>query len=401
MAPRGLRECVATFTVVMFGSTSYPAISAPGPDLIVAEIEAIVISKRQNGVSSILMTTISCNAGTEPAAWRQLPAVDHPVITQNLYRLAGGTMHQIGQSGVKHGYYAMQNTGLCPSRCDPWHGFPPGTKLGPGCADPYGGPLIDIEQYAGARNKINPTTAAFDGGTAASPGPATFGRELQVRDLDLQTPQARYFVEGQYIAADDTKTGNWRNNISYREIQVIPGATGWVFRAVGDTRRGCPAILAWEGATFTAYDPTADGRVIVGTKTTNVGGDKYRIEVAVYNMTSDRAVRGVSVPIAGWAVQPASITVSTPFVDGEGSSAETWAHTVTKDQIGWSTATFSENGTANALRWGQMFTFSFEATTPNAPKVDQVVIYPYKGTRAESQVVRLDGGLKCDPSAYR
>ena len=72
-------------------------------------------------------------------------------------------------------------------------------------------------------------------------GPVTYKR-LQVANGDLDpslNPDARYFVEGQYVAPDDAAAGNGLNNASHREVQVIgtnlvtTGATLWRARFPG------------------------------------------------------------------------------------------------------------------------------------------------------------------------
>ena len=63
----------------------------------------------------LAVATTSCNNGDQPLDWFQLPNTDHPVIPQNLYRMAGGTdnterFEQIGQSWLKHAFFALEDT---------------------------------------------------------------------------------------------------------------------------------------------------------------------------------------------------------------------------------------------------------------------------------------------------
>ena len=70
----------------------------------------------------------------------ELPATDHPVIPQNLYRMGGGAdnaerFEQIGQSWMKHAFFALEEF-----ICGPCNTNPPcvtGDQLCPGCADTY------------------------------------------------------------------------------------------------------------------------------------------------------------------------------------------------------------------------------------------------------------------------
>src|SRR5207249_946849 len=115
----------------------------------------------------------------------------------------------------KHGFFAEQED-ACHFGCkatDP-------TQLGPGCSDPYGSGL-NRGPKLGARSAVNPVTGYFDAVTGGPPpGGSGIDRGLQVAESDLVIANARYFMEGQYIAADDSTEGNGLNNTSYREVTV-------------------------------------------------------------------------------------------------------------------------------------------------------------------------------------
>jgi hypothetical protein len=374
------------------------AVGAPplsnGPDLIVGELSNVINSGNDSTYAGVYVTTVSCNAGRVPAKWFALPRIEHPVITQNMFRLNDGVLKQIGQSGVKHGFTALQQPGVCSWECTP---HADGTALGSGCADPYEGSLIGIVSFTGSRMKINPATGTFDGQTAASPGPAPLGWDLRARHTDLQTPNARYFVEGQYIAADDSAAANSVNNVSYREV-AVSGTTGkWSFRVVGDTQRGCPAIVAWPNAKLTALDVPNDGRIIVGVVTTMLQNGRQRVDVGVYNMTSEKGLRALSIPrTSGIAMQ--SIGFYSPETYGDSLFHDAWRNEVTADRITWRTQSFSENPLGNALRWSQLFNFWFETSTPQILR--DVELLPYKGSDDWIRLT-LTGDYRCDPNAYR
>jgi hypothetical protein len=103
-----------------------PVRAAAGADVIVAELQDIRVVTRQAGDLGLFVTTVSCNVGDTPVNWFSLGFSDaarrtqHPLITQNFYRMADGRLEQIGQSGVKHGFTALQNGGLCPKPCNPY-----------------------------------------------------------------------------------------------------------------------------------------------------------------------------------------------------------------------------------------------------------------------------------------
>ena len=69
---------------------------------------------------------------------------------------------------------------------------------------------------------------------------------LDEADLDpALNPGARYWIEGQYIAADDAMAGNDDNNVSYREIDVFGSGTFFDINLTGETQRMLPALFAW------------------------------------------------------------------------------------------------------------------------------------------------------------
>ena len=157
----------------------------------------------------------SCNWGDEVANW--YGGTDQsPVIMQNMFRLKDGRFEQIGmQSFMKHSFCALSEPGCgsCQStNCD---------TLGIGCADTYwaglnsGGsaPRSDVNAYTGAYNY--PFTMSPSSGNSSIRG------NLQVANVDVDpslNPDARYFIEAQYVTEDDATAGNQMNNASWREI---------------------------------------------------------------------------------------------------------------------------------------------------------------------------------------
>lgn len=312
--------------IVFNGGSASAAGPSNGADVIVGELQVLETAKPgPKGRSGLWVTTVSCNAGRAPIPWVALPNPNHPAITVNLYALSDGRLKQIGQSGVKHGFSALQQVGVCPWTCD---AFKNDEALGPGCADPYWGPLVERTDTIGPRSKINPATGVFDGNKAASQEPGPLGRMLQVKNEDLTANSPRLFAEAQYISAQDIKDGNGLNNVAYREIEMGGTPAKRQFKNKGDTTRGCPAIAAWDGAKLTAKDVTGYGRLIVGTYSTKIADGRYRVDIGVYNMNSDRAVRAVSVPLHGLTVVADSLGFAAPFSHGENWSNAPWKKNV-------------------------------------------------------------------------
>jgi hypothetical protein len=392
---------IASFGVGVIADSAFGAGPSHGPDVIVGEIAGFSGTKgtAPTPISNLLVTTISCNAGDVSVNWQRLPDAHHPVITWNLYKLADGVLTQVGQSGVKHAFYAEQESGVCPWKCDAEPVLGGGKRLGPGCADPYGGALMLAPQYSGGRGAINPSTGAIDTLHATSPGPWA----LAAFDQDLGTSGARYFVEAQYIAADDSAALNGLNNVSFQEVTIgtdVHNPTLWHIPAVGKTHRGCPALLAWDGASVTASDGLGDGRVLIGLETRKVADGRYRVDVAVYNMNSDLGVRAISVPTSGFTVDASKVGFIAHFPVLEAGSHDAWKSELAPGAVTWSTVSATENPTTNAIRWGQMFNVWFEATAGTPPTIPQISITPFKGGGG-AKLIPLTGGLKCDVNAYR
>jgi hypothetical protein len=393
---------ICTLVAELVAITAFAAGPVSGPDVIVGEISGLSGTKgtATNPVSSILVTTISCNAGNAPVNWQKLPDANHPVITWNLYRLSDGALTQIGESGVKHAFFAEQKSGVCKWTCDAEPLLALGKRLGPGCADPYGGALMLAPQYSGARSAVNPASGAIDVAHATGQGTWT----LAANDQALGLAGSRYFVEAQYIAADAIAAGNGTNSVAYQEVKIQTDDHNpnlWHIPAIGNTHRGCPAILAWEGANFTAFDSPSDGRLIIGVLSRDLGNARHRVDIAVYNMSSDSGVRAVAVPLSGLVVDGSRIGFVAQFPDTESGSHDPWKTELTNTQLRWSTVSAVENPTTNAIRWGQMFSFWFETTGNTSAAISEVDITPFRGTSQQARPIKISGSLKCDPNAYR
>lgn len=338
-------------------------------DVILGELVGPRVYARANGIAAITIGTTSCNAGDKVLEWKALPDNKHPVITQNMYRLLDGRMTQIGQSWGKHGFVALQQN-ICNFRCTPNPGG--GSGLGVGCSDPYGAGN-NMGPDLGSRGLINPTTGAYDGVRAAqdlasfqSTSPIDHG--LQVKESDLALPGARYFLEGQYIAADDAMAGNGHNNVSHVEVKVTRDGTGDFVIDLASTAgratvREMPALRAWPYADFAIHDSRLeDGQIIVAHKVIRLTRTTFRYEYAVYNMNSERGIGSFSLPVG--SVAATNIGMSAVFSHGEPWSNDPWQSKVENGRLIWATKSFQESQNANAIRWGTTYNFWFEAEAP-------------------------------------
>lgn len=337
-----------------------------GPDVIVGEIDTPDNYGSAGGISAFAIGTTSCNIGTQILQW-QAGTNQHPVISQNMFRLKDGRFEHIGTSWLKHGFYALQLNVCAP--CTP---YPTGAALGVGCSDPYVASLNGAQGSLGPRSEVNAATGYFPFPFLLSPpiAPVT-GRRLQALDSDLdpaQNPGARYFVEAQYVAADDALAGNKNNNASWREVTVFPfGGGGFGINLSGSTVRQQPAIRAWQAldpsVAIVTVDVPNDGRFLVGIKVTNVAGTTNRYEYAVQNLNSDRSLESFTVAFPGGTVTNQGFHDAT-YHSGEPYSGADWTPTLAGNGAMWATQPFATTPNANALRWGSIYNFRCDSNQP-------------------------------------
>jgi hypothetical protein len=317
---------------------------------------------------------------------------DHPVIPQNLYRMSGGAnnddrFEQIGQSWLKHAFLALEND-ACNFGCNT-SGCTTGSNLCPGCSDPYSASLNASQNSIGSRAWVNPFTGSFPVTANNHSGHSHTGTSHRVTvassDLDpAQNPGATYFAEAQYVTPHEytwcqshPEECNMYNDASYRQFAVSGSGDNYSFSAVGSTVRMRPAIVAWLGTGANVSqlepDPGNDGISFLGYKVTNRSPGVWHYEYALYNENLDRAIQSFSVPL-GFGANISNIGFHAPpqepgwANDGTqnnlGYSSTPWNVTQTADSITWNTETFAQNQNANAIRWGTLYNFRFDADQP-------------------------------------
>ncbi len=338
-----------------------------GPDILIASLQSVVRYNRVGGVTAYAIGTTACNIGDERASWISYTN-EHPVIIQNIYRLNDDGMQMVGMSWIKHGFYAVSQ-----SVCHPCEDPTDGTQLGVGCSDPYSAPLNGDQYNMSPRSTVNAFTGHF-----AYPWYGTFDsvldRRVQVLDEDIDpalNPDARYFLEGHYIAADDAAAGNHDNNASYREVLVFE-TTPDTFQIFVDssmsTRRGQPAVRAWQDVdptvTETDIHVPGEGLFILAAKTTDTGTGMWHYSYALQNLNSDRSGRLFSIPLPPDVVVENIRFRDINYHSGERFDNIDWTYTVDSTSITWSTDTREENFNANALRYSSTYSFMFDANVP-------------------------------------
>jgi len=333
-----------------------------GPDVIVGSLPNISNYSAIGGVEAYSIGTTSCNIGDEELNWFA-NINQHPVIGQNMYRYHNGVMMQVGQSWLKHGFFALSGS-LCGS-CSPTNG----TVLGVGCSDPYGSGLNGSQGGLGPRFQVNAFTGAYPYPFAnpdGSSGNSVFKR-LQAKQAEIlpaNVPGARFFVEGHYVTPDDATSGNGLNNASYREV-TISASGNMSFASGSSTHREMPALQAWADidpdATVINADIPGEGRFHVGTKVIDNANGTWTYHYAIHNLNSHLSAGEFSVAV------DSSVSVSgigfhdVDYHSGEPFDGTDWATNNTGSAVTWSTSSFATDENANALRWGTTYNFWFTA----------------------------------------
>ncbi len=383
-----------------------------GPDVVVGDMhqEFNVTSDQVGGIwyDAFAVGTYSCNIGTVNLQWNQAPATTHPVIGQNFYRYYtaadGATrFEQIGQSWLKHGFFALQDNLCC--TCS---GSGSGSALGVGCSDPYSASRNAGQSGAGPKWQVNPSTGVHIH-PISNPGgySANTGRRLRIAIDDLNEAGALYFVEAQYVAADDAAAGNKDNNASYRQILVSGTGNNRTFTRTSTTQRGEAGIRAWKdtdpSVTETDVQIPSDGLVIVAAKATSLGGGLYHYEYAVENLNSDRGVRGFRIPVDPTATVSNIGFHDVDYHDNDGENAVTrdgtdWAGTFSGGNVTWTMTDVGAN--SNAILWGTTYNFRFDCN--RAPVSATATLTPFKSgtpsTVTAATVGPNSGPQDCQPN---
>ncbi len=352
-----------------------------GPDVIVGGIvgssgntAANYPSQQINGewVDCFSIGTTSCNIGTTPLSWNDNGGnTNHPVIGQNFFRLVNGRFEQLGQSWLKHGFFALQGN-LCCTNCSPQNGE---IALGVGCSDPYSatrnggqgnGPKFQVNAHTGVH--IHPVGNPIITGSASA--------RLQIHVNELNEPGALYWVEAQYVTADDAAAGNQNNNASNRQVTVTTTGNDRTFTLMGNTNREMAALRQWKlndaAVVETDVQIENEGLVLMAAKVTDLGDGTWHYEYAVQNLNSDRSIGSFSVPVAGSATITNVGFRDVEYHSGEPFDNTDWSVTIENNSITWATTPFETNANANALRWGTMYNFRFDADVP--PAEDQGLV---------------------------
>lgn len=353
------------------GEQEGQAASRIGPDVVVGDLYGMMRFGRVGTITAYAIGTTSCNYGDQTAIWISYTN-QHPIILQALHRLKEGRFEQIGMSWLKHGFYAVSGN-ACNLGCTPTDG----TELGIGCSDPYSAYLNGVQGNMSLRSDVNAHTGYFPYPWTAPGVDPTIGKRIQVHDADLDpdlNAGAQYFVEGHYITPDEPAWGNDDNNASYRPVNVTettPGSNNFSVNTTGSTQRGEAAIRAWQDYDSGVYEMDMpvpnEGLFILGMKVTGLGGGAWHYDFAVQNLNSDRSARLFTMELPDDAVLANIGFHDVDYHSGEIYDLTDWTHSVGPNAVTWSTDSYDVDPDANALRYGTLYNFRFDANFSPEP----------------------------------
>ncbi|MBC7771605.1 MAG: hypothetical protein H7210_03845 [Pyrinomonadaceae bacterium] len=381
------------------GALAQPCTST-GPDVAMGTTNGVANYASFNGIEAFSVGTFVCNIGNLPVDYAA-GTIRTPVLAQGLFRYrsvgpnGNARFEQLGQSWCYPTFFALSEN-LCCTRCIPTDGF----TLGVHCTDPANPSTMGTQGFLCPKWQVNAATGAFVFPPANPPISGTVARRLQARISDLDPAQnggGQYFVEHVAVSNSDAAAGNHHNNASHRPVNITGSGTAWTMAVTGVSRRERAAIQAWRmidpDVEEVSFVVPGDGWFILAGRASQVDAHSWHYEYAIENLSSDRSGRAFHVPC------PPSVVVSNIGFhdvdyhagDGPGNvkfSGTDWPGIVTANSVSWATQTFAENQSANALRWGTLYNFRFDASTP--PVIGTVTLDLFKpGTPASVSVLNV------------
>ncbi len=346
-----------------------------------------------DGIAAYSIATQSCNAGTALLDWFDSGGqLNHPVIGQNMFRYGEGRFTHIGQSWLKHGFCAVNEfeTGCAPcgsTSCD---------TLGIGCADTYWASLND-GRSGGPKWVVNAAqgTHAHGGGTPSGNNTTRGRLQVQVAEIDpALNPTAEYFIEGQYVTADDAAAGGGNNSVSWRRVNVVSVSN--IDRG-GATQREQPAIYAWQDQdpNVTIVEVAVSGELnaprtyfYIGYTVTQVG-PLWHYEYAIQNLTSNQSARSFTLPMGSFVNLSSIGFHDVDYHSGEPFDGTDWASTFSGGGLTWATDDYATNSNANALRWGTLYNYWYDSTEPPTTATAVLGLFKPSGSATEVTIPNI------------
>jgi hypothetical protein len=144
-----------------------------------------------------------------------------------------------------------------------------------------------------------------------------------------------------------------------------PSGGGFSALMTGPAHAGEPAVAAWAlddpGVEVSVIDVPGDGRLFVASRATDNGDGTWHYEYAISNLGSHRSVGSFTVPIPGGVTVTNEHFHDVDYHSGEPYDSTDWTIEIAPGTVEWFTQTHAENEFANAIRWGTLYNFSFDA----------------------------------------
>ena len=349
---------------------------------------------QSGGIAAYSFATQSCNIGNANIPWTSGSGTQHPVMSQNMFRLKGRRFEQLGQSWLKHGFCA-----LCEGGCGSGSGSGCASVLFPGCADTYWDTLND-GQSGGPKYKIDPASGDHQHSAPSPSGPAAIRGRLQVAVADVtpsSNPGADYWIEGAYVSYYDHQNGNAHNNTTWRKITVNSNLSlaGASTSMVGESsvyawKSADPGVVIQEVQNTDEAGSGIHGFYQVASRVWNNGDGTWDYVYVVNNHNSTQGAYDFSVPYGGNSVITGWWFNDVDYHSGELQDGTDWGHTEGSSDITWTCPqTFAQNPNANALNWCTAYSFGFTANagpvagtgalTMFEPGVGSVLTFPIDG----------------------
>jgi hypothetical protein len=386
-----------------------------GPDIICGDILQVVANYAAEQIDGEWFDAFSfgqmqCNIGDANIPYQAFPSNQHPVFAPSIYKLKEGRIEQIGIGWLLHGFTALTQN-ACGCGCNGQGG----AVLGAGCSDPNTASRAGTQIGLGPRWQVNAHTGFFPTPVPANPPfSGTTARRVRVKAADLEPSAAniQYFAEYVYVSPNEAAVNKQNNNASYRMATITGSRNQFTVGIGGSTQREKSAIRAWK-----ASDPAVvetdiqipdEGLFILAAKATQLSEDTWHYEYALANMNSDVSGQAFKVPLL-----PGTVITNVGFHDVDYHSGDAmnnfnngslnfsgadWNVEITGDSITWSSETMAQNINANALRWGTMYNFRFDANKPpmSDAKDAMVTLSTFKVEGSVDAISVVPGAASCN-----
>ena len=380
------------------------------PDLICSQINGATSYFVVDGIAAYSFGTTICNIGDTEATWID-GTNQNPLVSQTLYRLADGQLHQLG-IGFAHYATPPLASNACGLGCTP-AGF---NALGAGCSTTSSSLIHGLQGTLVPRTEINPFTGFYPYPFTAfgQVGDAIYKR-LQVPLADISDPDALYFVETQLITESETTPETRANNVSYRQVTFSPGTASATL--VGPTYTEQPAIFAWRdhGLGIGMPDPDVliseatipdDGIVHVGSKATLLEDGNWQYDYVVHNQNAEQVLINLTHPIGTYDDAHNFEFHDVSYHDDLDGLIETdeWGRNIIFciASVVWETQNSQQVPITNAIRWGTAYSYSFRTVEmPDLLWVGSARV-EYSSTTGRTNLMSLaaiaPGTRHCDPN---